>query len=328
MLNTKVFGACLVVAVILVSLSAVVHADQRVLLKRGDASPELMRLAHEAFDADFQSTANIFPEKNIEHDVLKGMADINGDGVAEAILVSEWSCGSAGCGLRVLQRRDDKWVTILDGNGDKYFLILDRRDQGYNRICASFLNMWNGERYDEVYPSAWAKDVDRPFKCGEPGVIARMRKTSKFKEVKLALNAGPAVDGAVRDYVSKQNKTVVKLENFAPDADKSIPLSVDREIEKGSADLNGDGVGEVFFMIKKPAYCGMWGCKIFVLQKEGGEWRTLIDDYGYYFRVLNQSDDGHHRLCTGDLWMWQEDGYKRVFATEHDEVNLIPTKCG
>jgi hypothetical protein len=179
--------------VVFTALGIPAHADRLVVLKKADASPELMEMARRLFRHDFERMKDCrilysnesdptCPEgqrrPSIDKDVAKGEADLNDDGVAERFFVLEVgisTCGTAGCMFKILQKQGDDWRVILDdsagpitvreGGSDQYIRILDQADLGYHRLCSGYLEVWNGTQYGPVFASKKDEDEDEGIQC-------------------------------------------------------------------------------------------------------------------------------------------------------------------
>ena len=62
----------------------------------------------------YELSRNDDPETPVrsDKDLMVGTFDINDDGVEELFIMvdTSYTCGTAGCGIYVFQRRDDKWA--------------------------------------------------------------------------------------------------------------------------------------------------------------------------------------------------------------------------
>ncbi|WP_148293970.1 hypothetical protein [Azospirillum sp. B4] len=71
-----------------------------------------------------------------------------------------------------------------------------------------------------------------------------------------------------------------------------------KSVRYAEADLDGDGIPEVFLAVADAYYCGSAGCTVYVYHRQGEQWRFLTavwSDPGDLL-VLGRSDKGYRRL--------------------------------
>jgi hypothetical protein len=113
--------------------------------------------------------------------------------------------------------------------------------------------------------------------------------------------------------------------------------TVENNVAKGEGDLNDDGIPELFFVDEVFGYCGTRGCRFTVVQKQGHGWRTLLEGSagplsskgieGDYIRILDKTDFGYHRICSGFIYFWDGTTYQEVFPTKKDKEEDHPVEC-
>jgi hypothetical protein len=199
---------CLAV-ILVVALPATARADTWLELKPLD-NPEITEFARKFFFEDWVESDYIrwwsqddqgyafTPERY----VVYGKFDLNGDGVAEVFLslASIRECGTDGCRVLVLQRRNHRWRVICETFGHHNIRIYDKKSGGFRNIGVD-QGMWRyGECIDEQqvfgqqanYDSIWRERI----KAGG----------SRFPADggPLGANRGPALAGDVRETAPVQ----------------------------------------------------------------------------------------------------------------------------
>ena len=127
------------------------------LILRQSLTPEQIDTARRAFE---QRRDNYFLRKFFEEsvdllpEVWVAEADVNDDGTPEIFLLIDhiYFCGTGGCDLWIIQRGSSGPRIIGEGSGFSgvKIRILDRKDEGYRRICSLYALRWNGRQYHET----------------------------------------------------------------------------------------------------------------------------------------------------------------------------------
>lgn len=86
-------------------------------------------------------------------------ADVNADGVKEIFAQiykdSEW-CGSHGCTLLILQKKNNKWVSILNTRDHQKVILLKTKTHGYSDL--SFIDSFTKGRLTKKIVEIWRYD--------------------------------------------------------------------------------------------------------------------------------------------------------------------------
>jgi hypothetical protein len=91
------------------------------------------------------------------------------------------------------------------------------------------------------------------------------------------------------------------------------PAEWDRALRAGDvkiakADLNDDGVPEIFIMIENSLWCGSIGCRGIIVQRIGEHWKEVGSPYFSDAIVMTERIYGYHKLFTGDAIYTFRDG--------------------
>ena len=127
------------------------------LILRQTRTPEQIDTARRALE---QRRDNYFLRKFFEEsadslpEVWVAEADVNDDGTPEIFVLIDhiYFCGTGGCDLWIIQRGPSGPRIIGEGSGFSgvKIRILDRKDEGYRRICSLYALRWNGRQYHET----------------------------------------------------------------------------------------------------------------------------------------------------------------------------------
>jgi len=67
-------------------------------------------------------------------------------------------------------------------------------------------------------------------------------------------------------------------------------------IRSGRADVNDDGIKELFIEVDHAAVCGTAGCPIEIFQKKRGKWRSICGYMGMAVWMRAEKDGGYHQI--------------------------------
>jgi hypothetical protein len=67
-------------------------------------------------------------------------------------------------------------------------------------------------------------------------------------------------------------------------------------IRSGRADVNDDGIKELFIEVEHAALCGTAGCPIEIFQKKHGKWQSICGYQGMAVRMRKEKDGGYHQI--------------------------------
>jgi len=157
-------------------------------------------------------------------------------------------------------------------------------------------------------------------------------------------DASPRLNEIAEELFGKEYKEL-RAHCSTPDTihdERGCPSSwrlatVEKDIAKGEGDLNDDGQREFFFVDEVSALCGTRGCRFTVVQQRGTGWRLLLQGSagplassrikGEYIRILDRTDFGYHRICSGFIYVWDGTTYQEIFPSETARAIDRPLHC-
>ena len=85
----------------------------------------------------------------------------------------------------------------------------------------------------------------------------------------------------------------------------------------GLADLDDDGVKEIFFYVSVIGYCGSAGCSTDILRKTASGWVNIghICTHGS-IEILDEKDEGYRRLKTYEVLIWDGRQYNCIKGSD------------
>jgi hypothetical protein len=147
----------------------------------------------------------------------------------------------------------------------------------------------------------------------------------------IALGENDGIAGANR--VAVPDTVIRTLVQDAPAEEQTKLLSNTAAFVGYSIDLNEDGQLELIVLAKNTYYCGSGGCNPWIIQKENGSYKQLLEAFGRpfisqsktqgYFDFVALSNSGAFREG-GAVYQWQGSAYERRDCF----VTLIDSKTG
>ena len=85
----------------------------------------------------------------------------------------------------------------------------------------------------------------------------------------------------------------------------------------GLADLDDDGVKEIFFYVSVIGFCGSAGCTTEILRKTSSGWLNIGETSTQgSVEILDEKDDGYRRLRTHKVLIWDGEQYNCVKGSD------------
>jgi hypothetical protein len=106
------------------------------------------------YSADVAQAKKDFPNAKY-YAIDAALADLNSDGVSEAVVLKSLPgyCGTAGCPLEILQKKNGSWVTIASHLNEGSLAIANTVTKGYSDLFLSVSNEGSGQ--SEVWRYVW-----------------------------------------------------------------------------------------------------------------------------------------------------------------------------
>ena len=85
----------------------------------------------------------------------------------------------------------------------------------------------------------------------------------------------------------------------------------------GLADLDDDGVKEIFFYVSVIGFCGSAGCTTEILRKTASGWLNIGETSTQgSAEILDEKDDGYRRLRTHKVLIWDGEQYNCIKGSD------------
>ncbi len=112
--------------------------------------------------------------------------------------------------------------------------------------------------------------------------------------IKLVHPLTPAMRAAAEHFFSHDARGI----EFVRDGNEDLRFL--DQMSGALADIDGDGVDEIFLHFWGFELCGTIGCDVWILKKEGMGWRFFgrFIDYGDDFTILDKTDNGVREIVT------------------------------
>lgn len=263
--------------------------------------------------------------------------DLNKDGQNEIFIYQTAleNCGTEGCGFNILMQENNRWESIGLGSdkGDGLttyddIYISDELTNGFHDLLFRLrwggyvIWKWNGSYYksvDYLSEGSFNSFQGRSAPLGYQVTFDYHKYTDERNAI-------------VKNYFDLFQKTItenIELLSRANWNDQNDPFSYPRSIASlkksigiDKHDLNGDGKEETLSFLNYFDYCTGIGCPVAVWQKNGVQWKKIIENNGTpilrsdHLYVSPQKTNGYNNLLLPgnpgeiEVWVWNGNVYQ------------------